>query len=364
MTVLDLRQLNRATLARQGLLRRRRAPVAEVVRDVGGLQAQLPAPPVIGLWSRIDRFQRKQLLDAVRDGQLVRGTTLRGTLHLHEVNDYRALRMTLQPLFDKLKNGTPRRTRVQDIEPALEFARSLFEQGPVTISQLKAAMAERFPESAPQGASNVARLGLQLLIQPDLDSRDGWKVNAPFVLATDIVGDTLGPADPEHVVRRFLEVLGPGSAKDAQTWSSLRRLRPVMERMHDAGELITVMTWEGDELYDLPGAPRPSGETIAPPRFLPMWDNLLLSHADRSRVIAPEHRPYLAAKNGMPPATFLVDGFVHGSWKVERDGDVATLRLTPFARIPGAAEQPLIAEGEALLAFLEPDATDRVVRVG
>ncbi len=364
MTVLDLRQLNRATLARQGLLARSRVPVAQVIRDVGGVQAQLPAPPMIGLWSRIDRFRREQLVDAVRAGEVVRGTTLRGTLHLHEVDDYRALRMSVQPVLDANMNGMPRRMRAEDVEPALEYGRELFAAGPRTVAELKAAMAERFPDSAPQATANVPRMGLQLLIQPDLEARDGWKVNAPFLPATDIVGDTLAPNDVEHVVRRFLEVLGPGSAKDAQTWSSLRRLKPVMERMHDAGELITVTTWEGDELYDLPHAPRPSGETSAPPRFLPMWDNLLLSHADRSRVIAPEHKPYLASKNGMPPPTFLVDGFVHGTWKVERVGDAATLVLTPFARIPGAAEAALVAEGEALLSFVEPDATERVVRVG
>lgn len=364
MTVLDLRQLNRATLARQCLLERSRASIPDVVRAVGGLQAQLPAPPMIGLWSRIEGFRRDAFVDAVRDGRLVRGTSLRGTLHLHEIDDYRAVRMTMQPLFDTLKNGTPKRTRPEDIEPALAFARTLFESGPKTIAQLKAAMAERFPDSVAQGTMNVARLGLQLLIQPDPEARDGWRVNAPFALATDIVGDTLGPIDVEHVVRRFLQVLGPGSPKDAQTWSSLRGLAPVMQRMHEAGELIVVTTWEGDELYDLPDAPRPSGDASAPPRFLPTWDNLLLSHADRTRVIAPEYRPYLASKNGMPPATFLIDGFVHGTWKVERSGDVALLRLTPFARIPGATEQPLVAEGEALLSFLEPDATDRVVQVG
>ena len=364
MTVLDLRQLNRATLARQGLLQRRRASVADVVRDVGGLQAQLPTAPMIGLWSRIDRFRREQLVDAVGAGEVVRGTTLRGTLHLHEVDDYRALRMSVQPVLDAYLKGMPRRMDEADIEPALEYGRSRFAQGPMTVAQLKAAMAERFPGSDPQATASVAKVGLQLLIEPDLEARDGWKVNAPFALAADIVGDSLEPPDTERVVRRFLEVLGPGSAKDAQTWSSLRRLKPVMERMHEAGELITVMTWEGDELYDLPDAPRPSGETIAPPRFLPMWDNLLLSHADRSRVIAPEYKPYLASKNGMPPPTFLVDGFVHGTWKVERSGSSATLVLTPLGRIPGSAEQPLIAEGEALLQFLEPNAVERIVRVG
>jgi hypothetical protein len=125
-----------------------------------------------------------------------------------------------------------------------------------------------------------------------------------------------------------------------------------------------VTTWEGDELYDLPHAPRPSGETSAPPRFLPMWDNLLLSHADRSRVIAPEYKPFIASNNGMPPPTVLIDGFVHGTWAVDQAGTAVTLRLTPVARIPGAHEDALVAEGESLLRFLHRDAATRQVRVG
>ncbi len=365
MTMLDLRQLNRATLERQGLLERSRESVADVVRAVGGLQAQLPAAPMVGLWSRVEGFRREHLVDAARAGTLVRGTTLRGTLHLHEVDDYRALRMSLQPMLDVLGRTQQRRLDGHASEPIIAAARELLATAPRTVGGLKAELTERFGDLDAQAMSNVARMALQLLLVPDADAPDGWKANsAPIALATDLIGDTFDPPNPERIVRRFLEVLGPGSAKDAQTWSSMRGLKAVMQRMHDAGELITVTTWDGDELYDLPNEPRPSGETSAAPRYLPKWDNLLLSHADRSRVIAPEYKPYLASKNGMPPATFLVDGFVHGTWKVERVGDVATLRLAPFARIPGTAEQPLIAEGEALLAFLEPDATERNVRVG
>jgi hypothetical protein len=133
--------------------------------------------------------------------------------------------------------------------------------------------------------------------------------------------------------------------------------------MCDAGDLVELVTWDGDELVDLPDAPRPHGDEHVPPRFLPMWDNLLLSHHDRSRVVDPAWRPYLAARNGMSPPTFLLDGFVHGTWTVERRGDEATLLLSPFAAIPARHERQLVTEGEALLAFLEPDATTRAVRV-
>lgn len=266
-------------------------------------------------------------------------------------------------MLDTYSNGMSGRIADGDEAPARALGRELFAAGPVTIAQLKAALAERFPDSEPQALANLSRLGRQLLIQPDFDAPYAWKVNAPFVDAHSITGARFAPPDDEHVVRRFLQVLGPGSAKDAQTWSGVRRLRPVMERMHDQGELITLTTWEGDELYDLPHAPRPSGDTPVPPRFLPTWDNLLLSHADRSRVIDPAHKPYLASKNGMPPATYLIDGFVHGTWKASLDAGDATLVLTPFDRLPGSAEGPLVTEGTALLAFLHPDAPVRTVRV-
>ncbi len=364
MDVLDLRQLNRATLARQSLLERSAEPVADLVRRAGGLQAQLPSAPTIGLWSRLAGFTSDHLQAAVREGKLVRGTTLRGTLHLHEVDDYRALRMSVQSFLDTAANGMRRRMEPDDFEAALELGRAQFAAGPITVAELKRTLAESLPRSEAQALANVSRLLLQLLIVPDPDSPHGWRVNAPFVDARSIVGDTLAPPDPEHVVRRFLEVLGPGSAKDAGVWSSVRGLRKVMQEMHDRGELITVATWDGGELYDLPDAPRPDGDVVVPPRFLPMWDNLLLSHADRSRVLDPAHKAYLASKNGMPPPAFLVDGFVAGRWKAERDGARAELVLTPFGRIPAAAEDPLVAEGEALLRFLEPDAGSYRVRVG
>lgn len=364
--VFDLRDLNRATLARQGLLERRTAGVADVVRDVGGLQAQLPGAPVIGLWSRVAGFRRKELVEAAQAGRVVRGTTLRGTLHLHEVDDYRALRTTLQPMLDSLSRAQLARLHDGDVQPAVDAARALFEHGPVTVGQLKAHLAERFPHSQPQGLGNVARMAIPLLLEPSAGAPDGWTANnAPITLATTLVGETLAPANPERVVRRFLEVLGPGTVKDVQTWTSMRGLKAVVHGMADSGELEVVTTFEGADLFDLPGAPRPAGDAPASVRFLPMWDNLLLSHADRSRVIDPAHKPYLASKNGMPPPTFLVDGFVHGTWRIERDGtERATLLLSPFGRTTAAARDALLEEGEALLRFLAPERSQRVVRFG
>lgn len=355
MDVLDLRQLNRATLARQRLLEREHAPVAAVVRAAGGLQAQLPGAPVVGLWSRIADFSRDDLRASVERGELVRGTTLRGTLHLHEVEDYRALRMSVQSYLDTAANGMRRRMQPDDFDAALQLGRDVFAAGPITVSDLKARLAEALPRSEAQALANVSRLLLQLLVVPDPDARDAWKVNAPFVEARTIIGDTLAPPDPELLVRRFLEALGPGSARDAGTWSGVRRLTPVMQAMLDRGELVELATWDGQTLLDLPDAPRPDGDIAVAPRFLPMWDNLLLSHADRSRVLAPDHRHHFRSRNGMPPPAFLLDGFVAGSWAVERTGGRATLVLTRLGRITSSDEDALVTEGEALVRFLDPD---------
>jgi hypothetical protein len=363
MDVLDLRALNRATLARQCLLERSQADVAEVIRRVGGMQAQTPANPMVGLWSRVADFQRSQLLDAVESGEIVRGTTLRGTLHLHHVDEYRELRMSLQPMLDGLVNSLHRRTRDEDFEPAFELGRAMLEEHPRTIGELKRAFAERFPDSEAQALGNLVRYRMQLLMVPEPGTPNGWPNVARFAPATSVIGGRLASKQqPELVLRRFLEVLGPGTVRDAQVWSGVRGLTDIAARMLDAGELVTVLTFDDRELLDLPDAPRPDGEKIAAVRFLPMWDNLLLSHADRSRVVAEDHKAYLASKNGMPPPTFLVDGFVHGTWKTERSGDAVTLRLTPFGRTSTAAQDALVAEGEALLGFLEPDARTRRVR--
>jgi hypothetical protein len=268
-------------------------------------------------------------------------------------------------MFDRLTRGMRRRMREQDGAPALELGLQLLEQGATTVAELKASMAEQLPESEAQALMNVVRFGLPVLFRPDATAPDGWKANAPMELAREQIGDTLDSTkDDERIVTRFLASLGPGTVKDAQTWSGLTGLKSTIQRMLDDGLLELVLTWRGDELFDLPGAPRPDAEASAPPRFLPMWDNLLLSHADRSRVIDPAYRTLLASSNGMSPPTYLIDGFVHGTWRTDRAGDEATLTLTPFAAIPARHEAALIAEGEALLRFVVPDAKVQIVRVG
>ncbi|MCW2923789.1 MAG: hypothetical protein JWM98_1193 [Thermoleophilia bacterium] len=362
--VLDLAQLNRATLARQGLLERSTAGLVHVVAQAGGLQAQSPQAPAIGLWSRVAGFRSSDLVDAALAGALVRGTSLRGTLHLHTADDYRALRMLVQPQLDRTVRSLGRRLGGVDPEAVLAAGRPLLEDAPRTIGAIKAELAGRFAAAEPQALGNVVRMRLQLLMQPDGEARYGWANVAPFTPATELVGALDAHPDPRLFVRRFLSALGPGTVQDVRAWSGAPGLGDVTRSMLEAGELLEVTTHDGRTLLDLPDAPRPPGDAPAGVRFLPMWDNLLLSHADRSRVIDPAHKPHIANLNGMPPPTYLVDGFVHGTWKVETTRTAARLQLVPFSPVPAAAQEALVHEGEALLAFLHPDLEGRQVRLG
>ena len=149
---------------------------------------------------------------------------------------------------------------------------------------------------------------------------------------------------------RYLGAFGPAGVKDVQTWSGLTRLGEVVDRLRP--RLSTFRDERGGRLFDLPDAPRPDQDAPAPPRLLPEFDNLILSHADRARVIADEHRKALASRNGMVPATFLVDGFVRGTWKTERTRGKTTLLIEPFEALSRNDRDALAEEGERLLRFM------------
>jgi hypothetical protein len=115
---------------------------------------------------------------------------------------------------------------------------------------------------------------------------------------------------------------------------------------------LRVFTGEqGQELFDLPRAPRPDPDTPAPPRLVAEWDNLLLSHADRSRVMSEEHRARVFTVNGIVRGTVLLDGFVSGIWKIERAKNTATAVLEPFTRWSKADRLGVQEEAMRLLAF-------------
>jgi hypothetical protein len=359
---LTRQQLNRALLARQMLLRRGEIPVVAAVERLVGMQAQEPRPPFIGLWTRLASYQKGDLHQALHERRLVRGTLMRGTLHLMSAADYIAHRRTLQPILTRAVAILGERAAGMDLEQVLPVARTLLAEEPRTFSELRAALVEVFPDVNERALGFASRMELPLLMIPTGD-RWSFPADARFGLAEDWLGTPLADdRGPEALVRRYLAAFGPATAADIQQWSGLQGMKRVLETMRP--HLAVFYDERGRELFDLPEAPRPAGDTPAPPRFLPEFDNLLLSHADRGRVLPEEFRRLvLGAKNGRIPGTYLVDGFVGGTWRVDRKKKVATLTISPFAALAKDTAADLAEEGESLLRFVDEEASNYEVNV-
>ncbi|HKH16362.1 MAG TPA: winged helix DNA-binding domain-containing protein [Solirubrobacteraceae bacterium] len=349
---LTLRALNRATLARQMLLEREDADVAAALERLGGLQAQEAKPPFIGLWTRMCDFRREQLHEALHARRVVRATMMRATLHLVSAADYAALRTTLQPALQTAMGAVRGRDQGLDLDALLPVARQLLGEQPRTFNELRALLAQEFPQVNERVLGYATRMHLPLAMVPG-DDRWSFPSDAPFTPAEEWLGVTLAAADPEALVRRHLGAFGPAAAADVQAWSGVGGIGGVLDGMRDE---LAVFKQGRRTLFDLPDAPRPDEDLPAPPRLLPEFDSLLLAHKDRTRVISDERRKSLTTRNLRVKATFLVDGFAAGSWSVARKRDTATLTIVPFEKLPRAVADELAAEGEALLRFVEDDA--------
>jgi hypothetical protein len=357
--VLSARELNRATLARQMLLARERVPAAVVVERLCGMQAQEARPPFVGVWTRAEGFARAELHGALHSRDVVRATLLRGTLHLMSGRDYAALRMAIHPVMGDALRVLGDRAAGLELDQVLPAARRLLDGQPLTFGQLRPLLQAEFPEVNERALGYAVRTHLPLVMLPTGD-RWGFPSVASFTLADDWLGLPLSEdPSPEPLVRRYLAAFGPATAADVQAWSGLQGMKGVLDGMR--GELRTFRDEGRRELFDLEDALRPGDAVPAPVRFLPEFDNLLLSHANRRRVIADEHRQFVYTKNLRVHATFLVDGVVAGTWKVARTRGRATLTMTPFAPLPRDASKELAAEGESLIHFLEEDASDWAV---
>jgi winged helix DNA-binding protein len=358
---LTRRALNRATLARQLLLERARLGPVEAVEALAGMQAQAPRPPFIGLWTRLEKLAVADVLEAFEQHRLVRATLMRGTLHWLSAKDYRQLRASLQPALTwGMKSILRERADALDL-PALEkAARELFSERPRTFDEARDELVRRFPKGD-ERAMGFAVRNVVPLVQVPQGAPWGFPAAADFALAGEWLKGAHSKDDsPLPLARRYLAAFGPASAQDFQTWSALPAAREAFESLR--GELRAFRDERGRELFDLPDAPRPDEGVPAPPRFLPEFDNLVLSHADRTRVIADEHRGKVVTKNLQVRATFLLDGEVTGTWKVERKKKAAALVLEPFDKLAKRDLAALEDEGERLLRFCEPDAEDYAVR--
>ncbi|MFI6317133.1 winged helix DNA-binding domain-containing protein [Nonomuraea sp. NPDC050556] len=341
--MISQRALNRATLARQLLLTRHAMPALQVVEHLVGLQAQAPFPPYFGLWCRLDGFRPQELAELLVERQVVRIVLMRGTVHLVSAADCLWLRPLTQPLLERyLNQAYGKRLGELDVEAVVKAGRELLEKAPLTAAALGAGLAERFPGVKQDALAQVMR-SLVGMVQVPPRAVWGKAGQTAYATAESWLGRELHPEPAlEQLVARYLAAFGPATVADMQAWSGLTGLRAVVGRMD-------LLRLDG-ELYDLPQAPRPGEDAPAPVRLLAPFDNLLLSHADRTRVISDEHRKRVVTINGQVHGTILVDGFVHGIWK----RDKATLTLEPFAPLTSAQREEVGAEAVALMEFAEP----------
>lgn len=359
--VLTLRELNRATLARQMLLARADLSVPAAIERLVGLQAQAPRGPYVGLWTRLAGFERDTLAELIEQHAVVKATLMRGTLHLVTAANYLWLRSTLQPMLTAGWQAVVRdRGAGVDVPDVIEAARAYLAAAPRTFAALSAMLSERQPKRDVGAMRYAVRTHLPL-VQVPTAKRWSYPGNPSFTLAEGWLGQAL-PAEErlEELIRRYLAAFGPATVADLQTWSGLPRLKAAVEALRPG--LVSLRDERRRELFDLPDAPRPDGDEPAPPRFLPEYDNLLLSHQDRTRVVATEHRKQVYLPALRVATTFLVDGFVAGTWAVERAKESASLTITPFAPLSDDARAALAAEGERLVRFVEPDAATHAVQ--
>ena len=353
--VLGPQALNRATLARQLLLERADLQPLDAVRHLVGLQAQVPHNPYTGLWSRLDGFRPESLSTLLAERRVVRINVMRTTLHLVTASDCLLLRPLMQPVLAAELRRHPQHAPLLDgveLAPVLEFARSQLAE-PRTGPELRAALAKRFPELDPAALAYACRCLLALVQVPP---RGLWGRSAQVTIATaeSWLGSPLAAAPSiDDVVLRYLAAFGPASAADVTTWCRLTGLRDVVERLRP--QLVCFRDERGRELFDLADAPRPDPGTPAPVRFLPEYDNVLLSHDDRSRFVAAADRALLGPVWSIGWGAVLHDGAVRGVWRAQPDG--VAVRHVP---LPKRAVAAIAAEARRLCRFLEVDADVRL----
>jgi hypothetical protein len=360
--VLSPRALNRATLARQLLLDRGSQSAAEVIEHLVGLQAQAPLAPYVGLWSRLDRFKSDELGTLINERAAVRAPLMRATIHLVTTRDCLALCPLMLPvLARRLGKWAYAAIAGVDREALLAAGRELLDDRPQTRSELAQLLSERWPDT--EGAALALAIPF-LLPVVQVPPRGVWGSSGPAAWMTTrswLARELDSDPSVDDVVLRYLGAFGPATVQDVAVWSGLTGVRSVIDRLRP--RLRTFRDELGRELLDLPDAPRPEPNTPAPPRFLPEYDNILLSHADRTRFMDAGCYPPLFAGNGAAAGTVLVDGRYVATWRIVRKRGAARLEITPFAPVPAEHRAALLDEGSALLGFVAADATDHHVQL-
>ena len=326
-------------------------PAEAALEHLVGLQAQAPLAPYVGLWSRLAGFEAAELAGAIVERRAVRVSLMRSTIHLVTADDAVRLRPFVQPVLERAFRGSgfARDLAGIDLAEVLAAGRGLLAAEPWTRAALGRVLADRFPGYP---ADSLVYANTFIVPVVHVPPRGVWGTSGPPAWTT--IEAWLGrsvddPADVQAIVLRYLAAFGPATVADVRAWSGVTRLQPVLEALRP--QLVTFRDEAGRELFDLPDAPRPDPGVPAPARYLPEYDNALIGHADRSRIIPIGRRIPLPPGNGARQGTFLLDGMFAGTWRITRDGATARLTIAPFEAVSRTGRRELEAEGVALLAF-------------
>ena len=351
---LSRRQLGRTTLDRQLLLERRPVGVAETVEHLVGLQGQVPKVPHVALWDRLAGYDPAELDRLMTAREIVRTPLMRTTIHTVTTRDAFALRPVLQPVLDRVFSATAwgQRLRGHDVSDAVATARTLLAERPMTRATLTRELVARHPEVDAEAVAFGVGYWMPWVQPPP---RGLWTgSSAPVLTPLDAWVGWDGSPEPmplDVLVTRYVTAFGPASVRDVQAWCGLTRLREVTESM----ELRRYRSDDGIELLDVPDGSLTDPDTPAPARFLPEYDNVTLSHADRSRVIGDDSVQPLQAGPGGWVGTVLIDGLVSATWAARRVAEVMALEIRTARRLAPPEQEDVEREGRSLLSFLAPD---------
>ena len=341
-----------------------RRPAAAVIEHLVGMQAQEQYDPYVALWNRIEGFDPAELAELLEERRAVRGTLMRGTIHLASADDYLALRPVLQALVEqRFHTGSPfgRNLASIDLDEVVAAGRELIEEKPRTSGELRRLLGKRWPSA---DGDSLAYAISYLLPVVQVPPRAVWgkggqarRTTVQHWLGREMAAST----EPDEIVPRYLAAFGPATVMDMQNWSGLTKLREAFERV--APRLHVLHDDDGRELWDVPGGPLPDETTLAPVRFLPLYDNVVLGHAERSRIVPPD-APKLAWQKGGYMRGVLIDGFVRATWRIEREGKrSATLVVRLGPDVTRDERDEAEVEAERVLGFVAADATQRAVDV-
>ena len=360
--VLGQRALNRALLERQLLVARSTMGVDDTLEHLVGMQAQAPLAPYVGLWSRLEGFQPAALAERIEGRGAVRAMAmLRGTIHLLTARDSLGMRPVLQPVLERTFRASPfgRNVTGMDMDALLALGRELLDTQPRTLSELARALGEQWPDRDAVSLSYAIRHLVPLVQIPP---RGLWGSTGSARLAVtetwlDRPLDSTVTAD--SLVIRYLTAYGPATISDVGTWSWLTGVRKIVERLRP--RLRTFEDESGRELFDIADGPLPDPDTTVPVRFLPEYDNVLLSHSDRTRIVPRGRTVPLPPGNGAVIGTFLVDGMMRGTWRITREITGAVLTVEPDEKLANSDRVALEAEGHELVRFSAADASSHEV---